>query len=431
MKTLKIRIKVDEADQAVLDSDQRVYSSLVRYSFNRLKDNPGIKINDVYKSCTQKFKFGSGFIGSATREAKGIVNRFKDEIPKFHFGDFKRFQKGLITKEEFKASRNRGLSSEGEACKKGNRYFKLDLSNFQCIYKRSKKQHINLKFNQFISKKQLSILERIHLCAENKLTPVTYKVKGEHLYITYDETVVEAFKQFKGLKKNRVLGIDLNPNYIGLSVLEFSNDDTFKVLHKQVFDLTELNETGSTGKVKFELQHINNQIIKLCNYYKCSKLVVEDLKFKKGNKFWSKNLNRLCKNKFRYSTIKQHLQTLCNTYGVEFVEVNAAYSSLVGNFVYGNETTPDMVASSIEIARRGYKKFEKGWFHQALVSLERLKEVLGNQWQKELELNFKSWKDLFDQIKKSKLKYRFLLDNCRVVFSKKHKRKHLNVYTFA
>ena len=142
-------------------------------------------------------------------------------------------------------------------------------------------------------------------------------------------------------------------------------------------------------------------------------------------------MNRLCKNKFRYSTIKQHLQTLCNTYGVEFVEVNAAYSSLVGNFVYGSETTPDMVAASIEIARRGYKKFEKGWFHQALVSLERLKEVLGNQWKKELETNFKSWKSLFDQIKKSKLKYRFLLDNCKAVFSKKHKRKHLNVYTFA
>ena len=431
MKTLKFRIKVDEVNQAILDSDQRVYSSLVRYSFNRLKDNPGIKLKDVYKDCTQKFNLGSHFINCANREAKGLIDRFGEEIPKFHFGDFKRFQKRLITKEEFKASRNRGLGSEGEAIGKGNRYFKLDLSNFQCIYKRSRKQHIPIKFNQFISKKQLAILERIHLCAENKLTPVTYKVKGEHLYITYDETIVEAFKQFKSLKKNRVLGIDLNPNYIGLSVLEFFADDSFRVIHKQVFDLTELNESGSTGKVRFELQQINNQIIHLCNYYKCSKLVVEDLKFKKGNKFWSKKLNRLCKNKFHYSTIKQHLQTLCNTYGVEFVEVNAAYSSLVGNLVYGSETTPDMVAASIEIARRGYKKFEKGWFHQALVSLERLKEVLGNQWKKELETSFKSWKSLFDQIKKSKLKYRFLLDNCKAVFSKNYKRKHLNVYTFA
>ena len=430
MKTLKIKIKVNEADQAILDSDQRVYSSLVRYSFNRLKDGMS-SMTKVYQDSASKFNLGSFFIVTANREAKSIISQFKYEIPKFHFGDFKRVQKGLITKEEFKASRNRGLASEGEIQYKGNRYFKLDLSNFQCIYKRSRKQHINLKFNQFISKKQLAILERIHLCAENRLTPVTYKVKGEHLYITYDEAVVEAFKQFKNLKKNRVLGIDLNPNYIGLSVLEFFADDSFRVIHKQVFDLTELNENGSTGKVRFELQQINNQIIHLCNYYKCSKLVVEDLKFKKGNKFWSKKLNRLCKNKFRYSTIKQHLQTLCNTYGVEFVEVNAAYSSLVGNLVYGNETTPDMVAASIEIARRGYKKFEKGWFHQALVSLERLKEVLGNQWKKELETNFKSWKSLFEQIKKSKLKYRFLLDNCKAVFSKNYKRKHLNVYTFA
>lgn len=429
MKTLKIKIKVDEADQAILDSDQRVYSSLVRYSFNRLKDGMG-SMTKLYRDSTSKFNLGSFFIVTANREAKGIINRFKDEIPKFHFGDSKRFQKGLITKEEFKASRNRGLASEGEIQYKGNRYFKLDLSNFQCIYKRSRKQHINLKFNQFISKKQLAILERIHLCAENRLIPVTYKVKGEHLYITYDESVVEAFKHFKNLKKNRVLGIDLNPNYIGLSVLEFFTDDSFRVLHKQVFDLTELNETGSTGKVRFELQQINNQIIRLCNYYKCSKLVVEDLKFKKGNKFWSKKLNRLCKNKFRYSTIKQHLQTLCNTYGVEFVEVNAAYSSLVGNFVYGSSSTPDMVAASIELARRGYKKFEKGWFHQALVSLERLKEVLGNQWKKELETNFKSWKSLFVEIKKSKIMYRFQLDESEAVSRILHQKGLYKNYLF-
>lgn len=429
MKTLKIKIKVNEADQAILDSDQRVYSSLVRYSFNRLKDGMS-SMTKVYQDSASKFNLGSFFIVTANREAKSIISQFKYEIPKFHFGDFKRVQKGLITKEEFKASRNRGLASEGEIQYKGNRYFKLDLSNFQCIYKRSRKQHINLKFNQFISKKQLAILERIHLCAENRLTPVTYKVKGEHLYITYDETIVETFKQFKNLKKNRVLGIDLNPNYIGLSIIEFFADDSFKVLHKQVFDLTELNESGSTGKVKFELQQINNQIIHLCNYYKCSKLVVEDLKFKKGNKFWSKKLNRLCKNKFRYSTIKQHLQTLCNTYGVEFVEVNAAYSSLVGNLVYGSETTPDMVAASIEIARRGYKKFEKGWFHQALVSLERLKEVLGNQWKKELETNFKSWKSLFEQIKKSKIMYRFQLDESKAVSRALHRKGLYRNYIF-
>ena len=67
----------------------------------------------------------------------------------------------------------------------------------------------------------------------------------------------------------------------------------------------------------------------------------------------------LCKNKFRYSFVKNHLTTLCNVYGVELIEVNAAYSSIIGNFRHGSDTCPDMIAASIEIARRSYKKFEK------------------------------------------------------------------------
>lgn len=54
---------------------------------------------------------------------------------------------------------------------------------------------------------------------------------------------------------------------------------------------------------------------------------------------------------------------MCNTFGVELVNVNAAYSSIIGNFIHGSDICPDMVAASIEIARRAYKKFQKGWIY--------------------------------------------------------------------
>lgn len=54
---------------------------------------------------------------------------------------------------------------------------------------------------------------------------------------------------------------------------------------------------------------------------------------------------------------------LSKLHGYQIVEVNAAYTSIIGNIVHGNENCPDMIAASIEIARRGYKKFEKGWFY--------------------------------------------------------------------
>lgn len=438
MKT--ISFKIEYTNQESIDYDSRVYSSIVRYSlelfFKRLSTTL------VYQNVCSKFKLNSHLCNCALREGYGIYKAELEKIKeaeknnrKYHkssFGNLTKLNKGLITKEEYKKQRNRGVFSEGEnGCAKGNRLFQIDIQNYTVIYKRSRNEHIELKIKENLSPKRKRLLESICLTMENKLSPVSFRIKNDNLYIIYDETVIESFKKFKELKSNRVLGIDLNPNYIGLSILEFDKKDNFKIIHKRVFDISNLNEDGSTNKVRYELQQIDNEILRLCKHFKVSKLCVEDLKFKKNNKFWSKKLNRLCKNKFRYCQIKNHLQTLCNVYGVEFIEVNAAYSSFVGNFCYGNDNTPDMIAASIEIARRGFKKFQKEWFYPSMVTLERIKEVLGNQWKKELKLAYKSWKTFFNQIKKLGLKYRFQLDGSTAVLSKNYYKKKLNLYSFA
>ena len=429
MKT--ISFKIEYANQESVNYDSRIYSSIVRYAFNRLQENNSTTL--TYQDVCSKFKLNSHLCNCAVREAYGIIKRFKkDEFPKkFYFGDIKRRSKNLISYEEYKQSRNLGFFSEGEnGCAKGNRLFKINLQNNSVIYKRCRNEHIILKIKEKLSDKRKRILENLYLTMENKVSPVSFRVKDDNLYISYDESIVEQYKRFKGLKQNRILGVDLNPNYIGLSILEFNDSDKFKIIHKQVFDVSKLNENGSTNKVKFEIQQIDNDILKLCKHYKVGKLVVEDLKFKKDNRFWSKKLNKLCKNKFRYSTIKQHLQTLCNVHGVEFIEINACYSSFIGNFCYGSIEAADMIAASIEIARRAYKKFNKEWFYPPLIDGERIKEVLGNQWKKELKLAYNSWKTFFNQIKKLGLKYRFQLDGSKAVFSKNYYKKKVNLYCF-
>ena len=95
------------------------------------------------------------------------------------------------------------------------------------------------------------------------------------------------------------------------------------------------------------------------------------------------------------------LKMLAGIHRYELVEVNPAYSSIVGNFAYGGPNTPDMVASSIEIARRAYKKFEKVWFYPKF-NVERLDE----RWKQTLA-GVKTWKNAFPKIKEAKLKYRF------------------------
>ena len=429
MKTISFRFKYEDKKlQEVLLEDSRICSSMKRFVFNRLLEKKTrVQINAELK---EKFKCNSFLRNSEIIDGSVIFDTFKKRnCEKLHFGKFKKFQKGLITKEEYKDSRNTGIYAVGEANQKGNRLFKVDVQNTKIVYKRACKEHYDLIIDEKLNQKRKALLFKIQSLMEEKKTPITVRLKNDRIYLTYDEKIVEKEKQFKGLKSNRVLGVDLNPNYFGISIIEFDNNNEFKILYKEAIDVSEL-QSESKNKIHFEIYEINHHILNLCKNFKVSKLSVEDLKFKKNNKFWNKKLNRLCKNQFRYSMVKSHLQTLCSTYGVELIEVNAAYSSIIGNFVHGGDNTPDMVAASIEIARRAYKKFEKGWFQPGFVSKQRLMQVLGNQWKEELGLGYQSWKGLSGEIKELKLKYRFQLLPQNAVFSKFHNKRLSYFYVF-
>ena len=425
MKTISFKIETNDQLQKVISEDSRICSSIVRYCFNRFRDGKVYK--EIYQDITEKFDINCHLKNSSLRNAQGIFKLNKDK--KVHFGRFLIFQRGLITKDELKDSRNTGIISEGEMNQKGNRLFKIDIENNCFIYKRACKEHYGLKIVEKLSDKRRNILQKLEVLMSEKKIPVTIRLKKDHIYISYDETIVEKEKQFKDLFKNRVLGIDLNPNYFGISIIEFDHKDKYHVIHKEVIDLNELQKQ-SKNKIHYELYEINHHILKLCKTWKVSKLAIEDLKFKKSDKFWSKDLNRLCRNKFRYSFVKSHLTTLCNVYGVELIEVNVAYSSIIGNFKHGSDTCPDMVAASIEIARRSYKKFQKGWIYPKIINDQRIQQVLGNQWKEELRLDYMSWKGLSGIIKKSKLKYRFQLQPSNAVFSKTYLNSCISVYNY-
>ena len=426
MKTISFKIKVDEELQKVISEDSRVYSDMYRYSFNRFKE--GLSGKEVYAKVAELFpNMNCHLRNSAQRNAVGLFKLNKDK--KVYFGKFLRFKKGLISKEEFKDSRNIGILSEGEMNQKGNRLFKIEVENSKFIYKRACKEHYDLEIVEKLSDKRKQILSRLQSLMSEKKIPVTIRLKKDHIYLSYDEKIVENYRKFHNLFQNRVLGIDLNPNYFGISIIEFDHQDKYKIIHKEVIDVSELQKQ-SKNKIKFELYEINHRILTLCNQWHCGKLSCEDLKFNNKKKFWNKDLNRLCRNNFRFNIVKTHLETLCNTFGVEFIEVNAAYSSIIGNFIHGSATCPDMIAASIEIARRAYKKFEKGWYQPKFISNKRLQQVLGNQWKKELELGYGCWKGLAGIIKKSKLKYRFQLQPLNAVFSKTYLNSCITVYNY-
>lgn len=426
MKTISFKIRTNEELQKVISEDSRICSSIYRFAFNRFQDH--LTSSQIYKVIAEKFEGVNCHLrNSALRSANGLYSLNKDK--KVYFGKFFRFKKGLISKDELISSRDMGIMSEGEFNQKGNRLFKIEIENNKFIYKSSGKEHYDLEIVEKLCDKRKQILSRLQSLMSEKKIPVTIRLKKDHIYLSYDEKIVEDYKKFHNLFQNRVLGIDLNPNYFGISIIEFDFKNNFKIIHKEVIDVSEL-QTKSKDKIKFELYEINHHILKLCKQWHIGKLSCEDLKFDHKKKFWNKDLNKLCRNNFRFNIVKSHLETLCNIFGVEFIEVNAAYSSIIGNFVHGSATCPDMVAASIEIARRAYKKFEKGWFQPDFISKSRLQQVLGNQWKKELGLGYNCWKKLGGTIKESKLKYRFQLNPSNAVFSHFELKSGLFLYHF-
>ena len=378
MKTIKLKIK----NEVNLTAKLKEFNSIVRYSFNRFQED--LKEKEVRNKVNDLFKNNCWFNQCAIKVGQQLFKKHKSK--KIIFGGKSlmiKYLKKLITKEEYQSKKLLPINIQGESSKKGNRLFNFDLVNSKLELKLSKKNHQLIEFFK-PSKNLYTELSKIQELIENKQLTVSVSLNNEYIWLTFDENLLQLNEKFQNLKQNRVLGIDLNPNYVGLSILEFNKNDEFKVIYKQVFDLSNLNITSKkssenkaskylNNKRKFELIQICYEINKLMNIWKCSKLCIEDLNIKSSNKCSGRNFNRLCNNVWNRNLVVNKLKMLSVIYSYELIEVNPVYSSFIGNILYGNENCPDMIASSIEIARRGYKKFEKGWFYP-IFSIEYLNE---------------------------------------------------------
>lgn len=431
MKTVKLTIsnKVD-----VLD-DIRVFSSIVRVAFNRYQD--GLDEKEVRAYCNSMFNHNSWFIQSAIKEASAMY-KLKGEKHILFGGknNLHQYLKGLIDKAMFKYRRMFPVGIQGEKLHKGNRLFILDLDNQRLTYKPSKDRHVDIQFLPMKKKIAEELSKVQELANQNKIT-VSVKLSEKYVWLTYDESLIYDAR-FKKLKSKRVLGIDMNPNYIGLSVIEFDKHDEFNVLHKRVFDLSKLTISSGkastdskskyiTNKLKHETIAIAYEISKLVDVWKCKMVAIEDLSIKPMDQKKGKTLNKLCNNKWERGLFVTKLNMLANLHKFNIVEVNPAYSSIVGNLAYGGENTPDMVAASIELARRAYKKFNKGWFYPRFSI-----QFRDEQWKQTLG-SVENWKELFRKIKETGLKYRFLLRDYvqNAVFSKNYIQNCYSIYAFA
>jgi len=431
MKTIVLDT-TSNIDDVILDT-QKVFNNMVRYAYNRLDDNEGLKEKDLRSVVNKTFNQPSWLRECATKDAIYLYksNKAKGNSKPVIFGGIKnliKYLQGKKSKEQYKLDKLLPITLQGES-RYGNRMFNFNFNDNKLIYKQNRKQHYVLTYKQPRKNILRDLLRLQELVKQHKIAiTVKLNVVTKKLYIIFDESKLE-YEKYSDLKSNRIIGIDLNPNTIGLSILEFNkeNSENFKVLHKEVIDTYKLNRKNiSNHKRKFELIEICYHIDKLLKTWKCSRICLEELNINSSNKLKGKEFNRLCNNVWCRNLVINKLKILSNIHGYFITEINPVYSSFIGNMLYGADDTPDMVASSIEIARRAYNKFKTGHFYPP-IQISHLNE----RWKQTLS-GLNSWKEMYEKVKKSGLKYRFLLLDYvkNAVFSKNYIKQCITLYIF-
>ena len=366
MITLKLKYRLkDEQDMFLISDYQRQYSSCLHFLYNRISDNPSItekELRLLYNNVNNCSLINKWLFQCAIKEAKQIYNSHGAKVIFGGKASYARRNKLAITKEEYKAKRISPIHSIGEANYKGNRFFRLQ-DNFKIVFQPNRNSHYEIQLVG-IGRNRAKILSRLTELANQKKVTITYKLSSEYVWISYDEKTVTNIETPK--IKNRVFAIDMNPNYVGWSIVEWKSSSTFRIMKEGVISIKELNDYDNKQKIdSTRRKHISNirhhAILEICKnlvdtaaYYRCDKFVLEDLKFK-TNSSYSK-FNRLTRNQWCRDLFEMNITKRCNIYNINVIKVKPEYSSFIGNFLFRHVTNmPDMVLASIEIGRRGYE----------------------------------------------------------------------------
>lgn len=451
--TLKIKYTVAKDDFNIILKYIKNYNSVLRFTYNRLTE--GIKSTKdltVEQHRMSNVFTQSHLFNSAQYNAKAVYQLNKDN--KGIFGGKKLFLERVnnkISKEEFQLKRLAPLYSVGESMYRGNRLFKIIDEN-NILFKPCRDVKINLNLNSSGSNYKKKLRQLIKL-QDTKQIPISYKLDLEYIYIIFDNSRIES--NFYKTKKNRVISVDMNPNYLGYSVVDWKSESEYHIIDKGVFDISLINEKENAlkcssddkrklyikNKRDYEIIKIAHTLFDLAKHYKCEVFAVEELNMKTKDLNKGKKLNKLINNQWNRNKFVAVLKKLVNSSSTVLINVKPEYSSILGNLIYREEHLPDMILSSIEIGRRGIE-----FQNQYLLNIKECKkniiqpdfELVKERISKSLEeLNvqsqFQNFQELYSILKKSKVKYRFLLENSNIsrVFRKNYKKSYVKLYIFA
>ena len=393
-------------------------------------------------------------------EKKELKKLNKINKPKVIFGGKENFYDRCslnISKEEFKLKRLNPLYSIGTAKPyKGNQKFRISEDLTKVIFQPKCKEKYELTLIG-VTKGYKQILSKLYNLQQLKEIPITYKLSKDYIYISFEENKLYKDEfDFKKIK-DRYCALDLNPNYIGYSIINWKSSNEYKIIDAGVYSFKELNDlyfylkgTDSSNKKKIWLNNKRNHeiievaknLINKCCYYKVENFVVEDLNIKVKDRNKGKNYNRLCNNTWIRNKFLNNVQKRCKIFNINYLEVKPEYSSFVGNIIFRSLNLPDQVLSSIEISRRGFE-FRHQYILKDKPQIKNIVKIdinddkifkdlyIKSMEEFNIQENFKDIVDVYFYFKRnSKLLYRVSLDNFSSFREFLTKQTRLLVYKF-
>ncbi len=449
--TYKIKYNCNEDLLPVI----KQYNSVLRFTYNRLL-NGRLSTKDLtvlQKTLNNTDIIQSHLRNSAIYDSKTLIAKSTTPIV---FGGKKLFVQRCqqqISREDFQLKKLFPLTSIGEMCKGSNRLFKI-IDNKTISFNLNKNNHYILNLTE-VGSKRAKELDQLLTLQSNSQISITYKLDLDYVYLTFDYNMLKNYKY--RVKKNRVMAIDMNPNSIGWTITDWSNDSYYPVKAgtisiKPLNDFRDSKSVASssgfckyiTNKRNHEVIHIAKDLFNLCKHFKCETFAIEKLNMKSSDKEKGRRFNKLCNNVWNRNLLTQQLTKHINSSSTTFIDVLPQYTSFIGNIVYRQEQLPDECLSSIEIGRRGFEFTNQYIFKRRLqqknivfpeIELVKSRIVLSLE---ELNIDvpdFNNWMTLYSAVVKSKQKYRFSSSDAQyyhseVLFSKFYKHKYVKVYNY-
>ncbi len=370
MITLKIKYTTTEDGLNLIKEYRKQYSSVLHFAYNRRYEGVSEKNIEHQISSLNNIPLVKSYLKRCA--VKNATQLIKDGNNKqLIFGGKKNFIarcKGKISKDEFLNKRLSKLFIIGEANQHGNRIVVIndDLESF--TFKPTIRDKIVLSIAGRY-KRYKSILNKLYHLQKDKQISITYELDNEYIYLTYDETLLNQFVDYKPIK-NRIFAIDLNPNYIGWSVVDWKSSSKFEVVKSGVISIKDINDIdfGLKGKSSeskerkyinnkriFETYEISKLLVNTAKYYRCEVFGLEELNIKSKDTTRGKHYNKLVNNVWNRNKLVNNIKKKCNIYSIRVMLAKPNYSSFVGNFLFRDLNLPDMVLASIEIGRRCYE----------------------------------------------------------------------------